>query len=266
VSAPELLPAEEWAQTPTEVALLHADTSALDQASPEVAALMVTKALEESRQWLAVAMRGTDPTPIAEFKAWAATVEEATRQKKLGREIELNAAEMVRRAERGIGVAIRRGQEAGEIKRQGQGGGQPPATERPRSDNTLSSPYDFASHQELVGNGTGIYHMTDDVSDEQFETAIEEAKTEGNLSRANVVRKARKQPAPPSPRPEVLRQTRHHNSNRIVEQTVIALEGLCLGIDLIDYSQVDPQKTAAWAESLRTSLRALNRLVKELQG
>lgn len=31
--------------------------------------------------------------------------------------------------------------------------------------------------------------MTDGVSDEQFETAIDEAKDEGNLSRANVVRK-----------------------------------------------------------------------------
>ena len=44
---------------------------------------------------------------------------------------------------------------------------------------------------ELRGNGAGIYAMTDGVSDADFEDAIGEAKAEGNLSRANVVRKIR---------------------------------------------------------------------------
>jgi hypothetical protein len=42
----------------------------------------------------------------------------------------------------------------------------------------------------LYGGGNrgqaGIYHLTDGVSDREFEESVEEAKAEGNLSRANV--------------------------------------------------------------------------------
>ena len=37
--------------------------------------------------------------------------------------------------------------------------------------------------------GDDVYRVTDDVTDGQFETAIDEARDEGNLSRANLVRK-----------------------------------------------------------------------------
>ncbi len=40
-----------------------------------------------------------------------------------------------------------------------------------------------------------MYALTDDVTDEEFDTAIEEAKGEGNLSRANVVRKVKPEKA-----------------------------------------------------------------------
>lgn len=43
----------------------------------------------------------------------------------------------------------------------------------------------FADHNER----TDIYRVTDDVSDDQFEAAVTEAKAEGDLSRANVVRR-----------------------------------------------------------------------------
>jgi hypothetical protein len=46
------------------------------------------------KSWLAVATKGTDPTPVAEFKAWAATVAEMTRQKGLSEEIQLDAQEI----------------------------------------------------------------------------------------------------------------------------------------------------------------------------
>jgi hypothetical protein len=114
-----------------------------------------------------------------------------TQQKQLGRDAELAAAEIVRRAERGIGLAIRCGQAAGQIRRPGQGGGQPPQAVRPRDDKTMSSPADFASNGELRGNGAGIYHLTDGVCDAEFDAALAEAKEEQDLSRANVVRKIR---------------------------------------------------------------------------
>ncbi len=99
----------------------------------------------------------------------------------------MSAQEIVRRAERGIGVCIRRGQAAGEIRMKGQGSreGQLPV------DSRKLSPTDFVPEHELSSNGTGIYQMTDGVPDEKFEQAITEAKAERNLSRANVVRKVR---------------------------------------------------------------------------
>lgn len=104
-----------------------------------------------------------------------------------------DAAEFLRRAERGLGVAIREGQERGEVRVQGENA-------RFESDlvdqvNKKVSPTDFAKRAELSGNEgsgrMGIYHLVDDISDDQFEDALDEAKSEGNLSRANVARKAK---------------------------------------------------------------------------
>ena len=263
MTADVLLTPEEWAASGTEVALLGTDPTAIERADPEVAAAFVTKALEESKSWLHVAMQRTDPTEIADFKAWAATVEAATRQKKLGREIELDAAEMVRRAERGIGVAVRRGQEAGTIRKPGDDA-RTDLTDRVGAPN-LVSPSDVAREPRDVLS-RGIYPMTDDVSDEQFDAVLTEAKAEGNLSRANVVRKVKGEPTPKSTdRPEHLRKMRRHDPNRIVEQTVIGLEGYVLGIALIDFDGLDRAQIAAWSGSLATSLQSLNRLSRRLK-
>jgi hypothetical protein len=59
----------------------------------------------------------------------------------------------------------------------------------------MSSPADFASGSELRGNGAGIYHLADGVSDEEFEDALGQAKAGQDLSRANVVRKIRQRRA-----------------------------------------------------------------------
>jgi Family of unknown function (DUF6551) len=124
----------------------------------------------------------------AEFRRWI--------------EAQLAAAEIVRRAERGIGVAIRRGQQDGEIARPGDHrshgspgvhGGNP----NDRHDDHLGSPGSFFRHGDERAD---TYAMTAGVSDADFENAIGEAKAEGNLSRANVVRKVRQQRrAPPAP-------------------------------------------------------------------
>ena len=60
---------------------------------------------------------------IAEIKSQAEAVRVYSTQKQLGKDAQLAAAEIVRRAERGIGVAIRRGQQTGEIARRGDRGG-----------------------------------------------------------------------------------------------------------------------------------------------
>lgn len=159
----------------------------IDSLPAEQRGEIITKALEESKSWLAVATKGTDPTPIAEFKAWAATVAEMAHQKGLAEEIQLDALEMVRRAERGIGVAIRNGQESGEIRTSRDG--------NPRSELALQSlegkrTVADAAKVEHYSALVPIYEMTDGVTDEEFEEAIEEGRDEKNLSRANVARKA----------------------------------------------------------------------------
>jgi hypothetical protein len=160
----------------------------------------VVAACERAKAWLREALEHGEIERIAEIKSQAEAVRVYTAQKQLGKDAQLSAAEIVRRAERGIGLAIRRGQEHGKIRRRGQGGGQPPGAERPRTDKTMSSPADFASDSELRGNGAGIYHLADGVSDEEFEDALGQAKADQDLSRANVVRKIRQRRAtPPGP-------------------------------------------------------------------
>jgi len=87
---------------------------------------------------------------------------------------------MVRRSERALGVAIRKGQDAGEIASKGQRevyGNQHVSGQIVNSD--LSRPSDFARKDELTNTSGGIYDMTDDVTDEEFETVLTEAKAEG---------------------------------------------------------------------------------------
>lgn len=165
----------------TDVAMLDS----LDSAAREVA---VTSMLDQARQWLVRAKESTAPAQdVAQFKAFIATVAEAAKQKKLSEEIQLDAVEMVRRSERALGVAIREGQERGAIERAGASsfrGNQHMAAEQPQG--SLTSPLQFFNGGK---EKTETYAMTDNVTDEEFDVAVSAAKEEGNLSRANVVRK-----------------------------------------------------------------------------
>ena len=167
--------------------LVPADNmSALNQLDPQAREVAVTRMLSEARSWLAHAVEATDPQSIATFKAQMATVAEATKQLNLSKGIQLDALEMVRRAERGMGLAIRKGQAEGTVatvgqRRTGAGG----------LEHSICFPSDMATKIELSDTNAGIYAMTDGVTDEQFDAALDDAKAEENVSRANVVRKIR---------------------------------------------------------------------------
>jgi DNA-binding CsgD family transcriptional regulator len=60
-------------------------------------------------------------------------------------------------------------------------------------------------------------------------------------------------------------KTRRPDANRIVNETVTALEGLTLGLQLVEVTQLDRDQVDAWATSLSNSLRSLNRLAKQLK-
>jgi transposase len=286
----------------------------------------VVQACQRAKAWLQEALEHGEIGQVAEIKSQAEAVRVYTTQKQLGKDAQLAAAEIVRRAERGIGVAIRRGQHNGEIARRGDRGGcgapgvyggNPGA----RRGDHLGSPGSFFRHGDERADA---YAMTDGVSDTDFDDALRQAKAEGNLSRANVVRKIRQRrhnpPAPGGHVPDsadrspeavarrqelieefaasgmssrqiaqrlgigddtvrqvarergidipadtVLGRTRRPDSNRIVRETVHALEGLAMGVELADPAGLDSAEAAEWAVSMTRSIRLLTRFVRQMK-
>lgn len=158
----------------------------------------VSDYLTRARDWLSTAVEMTGPEQIAMAKAEIATAAEATKQLGLSKEIQLDAQEMVRRAEYALARSIRKGQAEGTVRSQGVGSKDnlsPGRTELP-------SPYDFAGKHELHGTGgrPGIYNLGE-AEPEDLDEAIDAAKAEGNLSRANVARKAQERSGKSSPAP-----------------------------------------------------------------
>lgn len=294
---------------------LAADPSAVERAADPGA--FIVEACERAKAWLAAVLEQGDIESIVECKSQAEAIRVYTMSKQLGKDAQLSATEIVRRAERGIGVAIRRGQDAGEIRRQGQSR----ITHQPGTNGLVASPTDYASEDELSGNGAGIYHLADGVSSEDFEEALAKARSEGNLSRSNLVRRIRRRredegewiPAALDrttaavlrrrqlitemaaanyssrqiserlgtadgtvrkiakecgveiPADAIVSRTRVLDSSRIVRETVHALEGLAMGVQLADVADLDPSEADSWAASLTDSIRVLNRLVRTLR-
>jgi len=236
---------------------IASDPSLIDRAADP--GQFVVLACERAKSWLIQAVEIGDIDQIVELKSQAEAIRVYTAQKQIGHDAELAAAEVVRRAERGIGLAIRRGQEAGEIATVRDGGW--PSRHLHNPEVAKKSPTEFfANHKER----TDSYAMTDKASDEQFDNAIAEAKAEGNLTRANVVRKVRGESKPKGKRHELLHNTRHIDSNRIVEETVALLDGAATGIDLIDYAALSTDQLEGWINSLKSSLPKLSRLKTQL--
>ncbi|MBE5507108.1 hypothetical protein [Mycobacteroides abscessus] len=156
-------------------------------------AAAVTVMLSHSRTGLLAAIAAQELPRIMEWKAKASAVSEVAKQLRLGKDIQQEAEEFVRRAERGLGVAIRDGQASGAVEtcNEGKARGSLVRDQVVTYDKVKPKPTDFASKRELTNTHGGIYDLADGVSDEQFEEAITEARAEGNLSRANVARKCK---------------------------------------------------------------------------
>lgn len=176
-----------------------------DLAPVDKTAASVVTVLERAKSWLSTAVEMTGPEEIAAAKAQIRTAEVYARELHLSKEIQLDAQEMVRRAEYALGKSIRKGQAEGTIRTRGQRGPQTDYT-RTRdgrqqhiavtadSGNCLPGVKDIAP--DFYDNGSEMAALSNGVSDEQFDAAIEEAKAEGNLGRANVVRKVKGQAGP----------------------------------------------------------------------
>lgn len=163
----------------TELDVLTSDPSALPDVSDPVGYMATV--LNRAVGWLKEAQSIDE---VRNAKAIAVGYESVIREKEMAFDAQLSATEIVRRCERRIRELVRIGQESGEIKGRGAIG---------QTSGQLPRPVDdfFANNYEKEG----IYAMTDGVSEEQFEEALQAAKAEGNLSRANVVRKVKPEKA-----------------------------------------------------------------------
>jgi hypothetical protein len=303
---------------------LAADPAFIDRAADP--GEFVVQACERAKAWLREALDHGEIEQIAEIKSQAEAVRVYTTQKQLGKDAQLAATEIVRRAERGIGLAIRGGQRSGHIAKRGDRGGRGAPGVRggnpgdARGDDLGSSAAFFRNGKERADS----YAMADGVSDTDFEDALGQAKADRDLSRANVVRKIRQrrgaatepgqqvpEPADGSPQAAarrgeligklaasgmssqqigellgiggdrvrqvareygidiradaVLGRARWFDTNRIARETVYALEGLAMGVDLADLAEIDRAEAPQWAASLRRSLRVLRRFARQIE-
>jgi hypothetical protein len=158
-----------------------------------MSAAAVAAALEHPRRYLADTVE-PDPAVVAEMRQRLVVLERHTREARLSDEIRADALEMLRRAEYALGKAIRRGQERGTIGTRGHGRWWDHERDGPQR-----SPADYATRKDL-GGATGIYAMAD-VEPDRFEAALADARAEGNLTRAGVIRTLGPMPASTEPRP-----------------------------------------------------------------
>ncbi|AYR00403.1 hypothetical protein I5H98_gp046 [Mycobacterium phage Whouxphf] len=259
--------------------------SALQNLDGAAQAAAITAILSHSRTGLLAAIAAHDLPQIVEWKKKASAIETIAKQVRMGKEFQLDAAEFVRRAERGLGVAIREGQSRGEVLVRGQGGGPREDYERGGStvkisksnvEHDLISPESLAKKSELHGHdgSTGIYAMTDGVSDEQFEEAITEAREEGNLSRANVARKAKTKAQPKkeaidaddplidaevAPAPKKTARAR-----RTIEMLSVTTANLALSVADIDPGEVDKEQLAEEITIIFDSLGTIRSFLRKV--
>lgn len=233
----------------------------------------VTAMLAHSKAGLMTAIAAQDLPTIRDWKAKAGAVQKMAQQLQLGKDLQLDAAEFVRRAERGLGLAIREGQQRGEIlpphvrsDRPGQG----------RDVNTTLS--DIVSADEWRGNGAGIKHITDGISDDVFEQALAEARNEEKLSRANVARKARSKTKPvidendplidaevePAPPPKI--SAPKHNSTEMVQNISGMLQSIVQTLGYIEPSEVDRSVANSVLPQISTALKAIRKTAKGIQN
>ncbi len=162
----------------TDLAVL-AEPGALDRYAEPGAYIVLS--CERAKAWLVECIEHSDIDQLVDLKSQAEAIRVYTTAKQLGRDAELAAAEIVRRSERGIVAATRRQQADGKVARQHE-----------------NIRFADVGHADIrsVPEATGmtrqafaeIIPLADGVTDEMFDEAIAEAKEEGNLSRANVVR------------------------------------------------------------------------------
>lgn len=144
-----ILTGEVVEKLPSEV---ESKVVALRRLDGDSQAAAVTVMLSHSRTGLLAAIAAQDLPQIVEWKAKASAISEVAKQLRLGKDIQQEAAEFVRRAERGLGVGIREGQARGEVEtcNEGKARGSLVRDQVVTYDKVKPKPTDFASKHELT--------------------------------------------------------------------------------------------------------------------
>lgn len=222
-------------------------------------ALAVTDYLTKARDWLSTAVETSTPIGIAGAKVEIAVAAEATKQLGLSKEIQDEAAEMVRRAEYTLRKATTKAQESGEVKSRGDDlipGARTGNRARPTSSD-LPSPRSFFKGQAEYEDANAMGALDPD----DFENVLTEAKAEGNLSRAHVAAKAREKSGNQKARPRPAAEVNLNLISSYADRA--AREAQKLTADQI--RRVKP-KADLWTVGLRESIEALQRLVDSLDN
>jgi len=214
--------------------------------------------LNRAKGWLVEAQ---SIEAVRDAKAVALGYETVIREKELAFDAQLSATEIVRRCERRIGQLVHEGQERGEIAKRGDIGasqaGALNAGHLLRPGEVIGS----ASKQAV----TETYTMAD-TPDEDFDEAIEEAKAEGNLSRANVVRKVKGETKPSAPMPAGMRRS---PSVPLARQLPHAAEEIAVVIRVaaeLRWEDADEETCSAVGAVLRSSRTLLHRIITRVDG
>lgn len=261
-------------------------------------AAFVELALTRAKEWLVEAIEHGDIAGIIELKSQAEAIRVYTTQKQIGKDAELNAAEVVRRAERGLGLAVRKGQAEGIVAGRDAGWR---ARDDQSSNTTLISTSSVFAHSD---ERSDVYDMTDGIGEVQFEEALADAREEANMSRSNVIRKIRgdgvndkikvarklavrgntvqqiashlgytrqgmfdflKRHDIDVPAERVVANTRNLNSTRIVDAAVGSVNGIGMLFDQIVYADLPPENVQGWLDILNESIRSLTTLRNRLK-
>lgn len=258
----------------TDMEALEQRLMGLSAVSVEQREAEITATLEQSAQLLALVSQATDPARFASAgKNAAAMASEYSKRLGVSKDIVLDAQVQQRRWEIALGDSIRDGQSRGEIGARRDNRYTMATT---TSDRVVekASPYDFAKPSELQGvrNDGGIYAMVDGTSHTERESALSAARAEGNVSRANVVRKIREAKGT-SPVPEPTRKGDPKRAKKQIDtlrRLVNSLEGTQVILDDFTHAGLDPAITDEEANEiiagLDTFVRAIGRVKKSLNG
>lgn len=231
-------------------------TKALAKWEP-TSAVDVAEALHRITLYL---KQATDVTAVDALRADAATVETLTRQRDLGHEAELAAAEIVRRCERKLGELYVLAQSEGRAARRGENVTGVRGKRDEVGDYILPKQAFFGkSDGGRSGLAQGAVRMAS-VNDDDFEDALTKAREAGTMARAAVLR-AIDGDTPAAPREPRRRKLK---SARIITETIHLLDGIAASLAIIDPELVTDAERHEWAEAMGTALAKIDHFRKGL--